>query len=198
MGNSKIKWAPKIRQEKILKLYQSEKIGIADEILIADVGIILWLRCKSILMVYSREVECPKCGHQFKVDRQVTGHESDTTKYPSINCDWETTALDYQNSWSNRQLNGTNALPAFQNFFDNFLKAKLFSDKMVLIDQLLHSFHWDLKMNLISRSVMNNLVEGSYDQVVEFLDQITYDGSNTKEEWRNNVDKMWKRRRGSQ
>jgi len=92
MDNQKIKWAPKIRQEKISKLYHCEKIGIADDILIDDVGITLWLRCKSILMVYSRKVECPRCGHQFEIERQVRGHENDAIKCPSTYCDWKTTS----------------------------------------------------------------------------------------------------------
>jgi hypothetical protein len=68
---------------------------------------------------------------------------------------------------------------------------------MVCIDQLIHSFHISLRTGKASRSFSNNLIEGSHDQVVEFLDRLSgQSGGVDKDEWRTEVQNMYKRRRG--
>jgi hypothetical protein len=58
----RIRWAPKVPREKIWRLYQIDARGIVDEELIDDVGLALYLRCQSILMVTGcKQVPCPRC-----------------------------------------------------------------------------------------------------------------------------------------
>jgi len=47
----KIRWAPKVRQEKLWRLYQSEAGGFLDEELLDKVGYALLERCENILMI---------------------------------------------------------------------------------------------------------------------------------------------------
>jgi hypothetical protein len=60
---------------------------------------------------------------------------------------------------------------------------------MLLIDQLIHGFHYYLEFSP-TRAAGVNLIEGSYHEVVEFLDRLTYgEGSTpgtrqTRMEWR--------------
>ena len=62
-----------------------------------------------------------------------------------------------------------------------------------VIDQLIHAFHQGIKAGMPHRPAANNLIEGSYEQVVAFLDRLAYgEGSTpgieeTQAEWR---DKM--------
>ena len=68
---------------------------------------------------------------------------------------------------------------------------------MLCIDQLIHSFHISLQTGNINRSFANNLIEGSHEQVVEFLDRLSAKpGGVDKDRWRAEVDNMYKRRRG--
>jgi hypothetical protein len=68
---------------------------------------------------------------------------------------------------------------------------------MVCIDQLIHSFHISLRTGRPSRSFANNLIEGSHDQVVEFLDRLSAKNDGVdKEEWRREIGSMYKTRRG--
>jgi len=68
---------------------------------------------------------------------------------------------------------------------------------MVCIDQLIHSFHISLRTGKAGRSFGNNLIEGSHDDVVAFLDRLSAKpGGVNKEEWRAEVDRMYNRRRG--
>ena len=47
----KIRWAPKVRQEKLWQLYQSDAQGLLDEDLAAEVGYALLARCESITLI---------------------------------------------------------------------------------------------------------------------------------------------------
>ncbi len=61
-ASPRIQWAPKVRRGKILKLYQTDALGLQDEDLVAEVGYDLLARCRSILMVTdARQVDCPSC-----------------------------------------------------------------------------------------------------------------------------------------
>jgi hypothetical protein len=63
---------------------------------------------------------------------------------------------------------------------------------MVLIDQLIHSFHEDLKSGA-RRAAAVNLIEGNLHEVVEFLDKLSYSQDSTPgvqqshDEWRRKI-----------
>ncbi len=192
----RIRWAPKIVRARIWQLYQNDARGIVDEVLLEDVGFSLWLRCQAILMVSHHEVECPRCRQVFSLgDWSAT--EPDPVTCPAPNCDWQTSRQDYHLSWRHRDLIGSNALPAFQAYVDDYPRARSPQARMVCIDQLIHAFHWDLKQNLPNRSVGNNLIEGSHESVLGLLDKL-HDGEPTedKRRWRETVQMMMQRRRG--
>jgi hypothetical protein len=70
---------------------------------------------------------------------------------------------------------------------------------MVCIDQHIHAFHISLQDGKLNRSVANNLIEGSHDQVVELLDRLSAKpGGVDKEAWRSEVRHMYNRRRGQE
>ncbi len=196
MEHRKIRWAPKVRPEKIMELYRQEGAGLADEYIVNDVAIALYARCCSIVMVNRGQVECPQCGEIFHVLEEGIPIPHGGIQCPNGGCPWKITLEAYRQSWRHRDLNGTNALPSFLEFLEKYPRAKSQEEKMVLVDQLLHSFHWDMKLNLPNRSAANNLIEGSHDQVVRLLDGISYGDESSKKEWRKHVDDMWKRRRG--
>ncbi len=101
-------------------------------------------------------------------------------------------------SWRHRDLLGTAAQPAMKTFLDDYPKAHATAQKMLFIDQLIHSFHISLRTGKPSRSFGNNLIAGSHDQVVELLDRLfAKDGRVDKENWRAEIDGMYSRRRGT-
>src|SRR5258708_28782977 len=51
-------WAPKVRPEKIWQLYQNDARGLVDETLVDDVGLALYLRCESVLLVSAGRIKC--------------------------------------------------------------------------------------------------------------------------------------------
>ena len=68
---------------------------------------------------------------------------------------------------------------------------------MIAVDQLIHAFHWDVKLQLPNRPAGNNLIEGSLEQVIGLLDRLSYgENAQAMETWRGTLVIMEKRRRG--
>jgi hypothetical protein len=200
MDMEKISWSPKIRQSKIRQLYQNDALGAVDEILVEDVGLGLLHRCQSIWLVTRCEVECPRCGTIFALGdpapwKMLPGVQS----CPTPGCEWQTTATQWHASWRHRELLGTAAMDAVELYLHEYPCARTTQEQMLCIDQLIHSFHISLQTGKFNRSFANNLIEGSHEQVVEFLDRLSArtDGVD-KEQWRAHVKDMYKTRRGQE
>ena len=194
----KITWAPKVRQSRIWQLYQNDARGTVDESLVMDVGFSLLERCRSIVLATHRQVECPRCGAVMEMCepgnwRFLPG----VLTCPTSGCGWETTAEIWHDSWRHKDLLGLAAMEAIETYLHDYPLAKTPPERMVCIDQLIHAFHISLRTGKAGRSFANNLIEGSHDQVVELLERL-YDkeGGVSKEEWRQEVQNMYKRRRG--
>jgi hypothetical protein len=81
----------------------------------------------------------------------------------------------------------------FQTFVDRFPKADQSQEKMLLIDQLIHGWHWNALTQEQTRTTGINLIEGSYHEVVDFLDRLSYGSASTAgliqhwQEWREKI-----------
>lgn len=178
VASDRLRWAPKLAQHRIRRLYEDDARGIIDPELVEDVGWRLWARSESILLVSRGQVRCPRCQSVFTVasfagGTPVPSDEAGFVSCPTLQCGWRTTADSYHQSWRHQDLIGCKAIGEFQEFFERFPVAASAAERLLLVDRLIHSFHWDLKLGLPNRSVGNNLIEGSHDQVVEFLDRLT-------------------------
>lgn len=196
----KISWSPKIRQSRIRQLYQNDALGAVDEVLVEDVGLGLLNRCRSIWLVTRREVECPRCGATFTLCGPGSWKPLPGLQHcPTPGCGWETTAEQWHESWKHRELLGTAAIEAIETYLQDYPRAKKTEERMVCIDQLIHSFHISLRTGKATRSFANNLIEGSHDQVVEFLDRLSANtGGVDKDQWRAEISRMYKTRRGQE
>jgi len=183
-------WAPRIHPSRIRRLYDLDAQGIYDDELLDEVGYSLRARCQSFLEAnqagYGRAV-CPSCG-------STVSHRS--RKEEIMHCDecgWELTWGEYFTTIQHKQLSGAApVLELFGDFVRRFPGAQKPQEKMFLIDQLLHGFHWDLKQNP-TRPVAVNLIEGRLYEVIAFLDTLSYGEASTpgvmekREEWVKNT-----------
>ena len=173
-----IRWAPRVPQSLIRRLYETDAHGIYDDELLDEVGWALYLRCDSFVAavdaVHGR-VKCPSCG-------QVVLHQSAPEEVlRCTHCGWQTTWLTYFESIQHKQLSGAEAVIAlFQDFTARFPSAQSPHEKMLLIDRLIHGFHRSLTGDP-TRTTGVNLIEGRYHEVVEFLDRLTYGEGSTPE-----------------
>ena len=194
-----IRWAPKVRPEKIRQLYLNDARGLVDEHLVDDVGLALYLRCESIVLASTGRVKCPVCGAIVPVklrDELRSAEAAADREARCPQCAWGTTVGAWAASWRHRELHAGWGLPAIEAYHDHYLQAGTPRERMLLIDRLLHAFHQDLRNASGHRSVAHNLVEGNHRQALALLDDLAYgDGSTpglaeTYDTWRGEAQRM--------
>jgi hypothetical protein len=90
----------------------------------------------------------------------------------------------YATSIKNHSAFHGRALDAFLSFYQWYPKARTYGEKIVLIDQLIHSFHVNEKTGTPTKSVASKLFEGNKKTVVRFLDALSARDPAKKQEWR--------------
>ena len=168
----RIRWAPKVRRHKINRLYQNDALGILDEELVAELGFDLFQRCRSILMVTSGDrVDCPACGAEII---SAAGCWSRTNPIACPACGWKATYGQYRDSWRHQDLKGGNAVAFFTAFVEQYPRAQTPRERILLIDRLIHTFHWSARRQRSHVPVGMQLIEGGLEEVIAFLDRLTY------------------------
>jgi hypothetical protein len=177
MDESKIlpQWAPRVRQDRIRRLYEQDAQGIVDEELINDVGYALLSRCQSFLEATAAvqgQAICPVCA-------QTVLHPVKKDALLHCSCGWKLSWEDYFATIQRKQLSGAEpVVDLFQHFVASFPATGSPREKVVLIDQLLHGFHW-YHQHGYTRPVAVNLIEGKLADVIAFLDRLTYGTAST-------------------
>ena len=192
MTRSKIRWAPMISRETVALFYHQELTGKIDLITAEEVATRFYLRCEAMKMYSAGELQCPDCGTVFRFHPDGNEPES-RSRCPK--CPWYATSKEYTNSRRRKDLNATNAMPAVEHFIKIYPGCKTTGQLLIAVDQLIHAFHWDSKHGVPNRSFANNLIEGSLEQVISFLDTLSSFDSDLKTQWRQTIDQMWRRRR---
>lgn len=167
-----IRWAPRVRPEKLRRLYQSEARGILDAELLDDVGTTLYWRCRDILIVSDAaegRVKCVGCA------ATITRHRDDKNHLLSCpKCGWECAWTDYQKSYRHHELYARGLTEALHEFMQRWEQARTPREKMALIDRLIHVWHWESRTDHAKgRPAAVNLIEGSRRQALKFLDQLS-------------------------
>ena len=200
VGRPRIRWAPRLDPRRLRRLYAQEARGLAPAALIDDVGLALLLRCESILLVSAGRVRCPACGPErtteFSLRPPAAGTAPDAVQHcPRADCTWSVTWQEYHQSWSKRRLFGGKAVAAFRAFAVSYPRAREPRRKMLLLDQLLHAFHWDLRAGAPNRLAANNLIEGSHREVLALLDELSgARPAGQRNRWRHDAARMLQRR----
>ena len=168
-------WAKKVPPEKIKKLYEQDAKGIYDEELVEDVGISLYTRVDSILMVTSSNL-----GKAICIDCRIEiphNYQKDfLLECPK--CGWSMHFGEFNDSYKKQTLNGCGALSELKEFFEKYPFAKTYAEKMRLIDFLIHSFHGSLSERP-SRPTATNVIEGSNAAVANFIFNLAYGEGST-------------------
>ena len=175
----KIRWSARLRPELLERLYRSDAMGFQDETLCDDVGLRLYTRCRTFILVARGEVECPRCRSEFRVEQC-----DKATSCPLAGCGWQTTWQEYWKSISNHSAWHGRALDAFFTFYDRYQGVSSYQEKILLIDALIHSFHKDEKKGTLTKSVASKLLEGNKHDVVQFLDRLSARDPDEKDTWR--------------
>jgi hypothetical protein len=178
---TKIRWAPPLRPSLLKRLYDSDAAGFQDMALCDEVGITLFVRCRTFALVSRNEVECPDCGTVFSVSSTGESH------CQRDDCEWQTTHTKYRQSIRNYNAHTGRALHAFLIYYHRYPNARTYKEKILLIDHLIHSFHINEKTGVEVKSGASKLFEGNKKAVVRFLDDLSAIHPQGKEKWRRTV-----------
>ena len=169
-------WAPRVTQREIRRLYDRDAKGIHDEELINETGYGLLARCLGSIdaaEAVGGRARCPQCSG-------IVMHSGRSLEVLRCSCGWELTWRDYFDTIQHKQLLGAEpVLRQFRSFVRAFPAARTPQEKTLLIDQLIHGFHWYYKTNAPTRPVAINLIEGRLSEVVAFLDSLSRGDSST-------------------
>jgi len=175
MEQKKPNWAKKVSPEKIKRLYDQDAKGIYDEDLVDEIGISLYARVDSMLMVTSSNLGksiCIECRTEIPHNYQ----RGFILKCPQ--CGWSMPFGEYNDSYKNQTLHGYGALPELKKFYEQYPSAKTYVEKMLLIDFLIHTFHGNLNERP-SRPTATNVIEGSNAVVANFIFNLAYGEGST-------------------
>jgi hypothetical protein len=171
-----VRWAPRVDPNKLRRLYQLDAQGILDADLLDEVGYGLYSRCRSILHVsdaMNGRVHCPCCD---TIIQHPTNDPADILCCST--CSWQARWGDYYNTYRTEELGAGGAAEIFQDFITHWEPVRTPRDKMQLIDQLIHRWHWETARQRptfgLGRPTGVNLIEGNRQQVLAVLDSLTY------------------------
>ena len=187
-----VRWAPRVQPGALRRLYQLDAQGILDGDLIDQVGFALYSRCRSIMHVsdaMNGKVHCPRCD---TIIQHPGPAPADVLGCPA--CGWETRWEAYYATYRTQELGAGGAADIFEDFMAEWERARTAREKMVLIDQLIHRWHWETQRQRpkfgLGRPTGVNLIEGNKQHVLALLDTLTYgagstaDAQATKAAWR--------------
>ena len=171
------RWSPRVKKSQLYRLYKSEAMGQLDCALLEEVGCCLLARCRDILAVGQAVdgraacLECRARGVESIIERPSQGPK---TLMVCPACSWRTTWGEYRKTFQRKQLNTGGAGPAFRAFVDGWPAAASVRQKMLLVDRLIHEYHFSLKTDpmLPTRAAAVNLIDGKLADVVAFLDEL--------------------------
>ncbi len=188
-----IEWGIRVPKWKLRRLYESDARGLLDEDLLDEVGFTLLERCRDILKIDSAQrgqIHCARCdrnGQTTLIARSPTGTPTgDPHGTPPGDprnvlltcpvCGWQITWGEYHRSFKRKQLNPGGATETFAAFAQNFPQARTPQAKMAAIDRLIHEFHYSYQSmpDLPTRPVGVNLIEGHLEDVIAFLNELTF------------------------
>ena len=184
-------WAGRVPRHKIAELYKKEALGICDEVLIDDVGIGLLVRIEHIFRARKANsglANCPLCQSEIP-------HDFDPAFLLRCEaCNWKLVWAEYQKSFQGKHLIASGMTSFLTEYVEQYRVARSPQEKMILIDTLIHRYHWELEGGLTGPGA-RDLIGGKPSEVIDFLNHLSYGTSSspeilaTREEWLDKVRK---------
>ncbi len=107
-------------------------------------------------------------------------------------CGWGLTWDEYFRSYRKKHLLAGGMETYFREFLSAWPVAKTYGEKVVLIDTLIHRFHWELEGEPGGPGAVG-LIGGTRNEILAFLNELTYGDLSTsglearRHEWRNKL-----------
>ena len=172
-------WAPRVKKTWIRQLYIMDAKGIHDEEFMDKVAYALLARCEAFLQAMDARndrVHCPVCSTIVKRHNHRSKEE-----IMHCTCGWSLSWGEYFKVIQHKQLCGAEPVQdLFREFIQEYPKTKKSTEKMYRIDRLIHGFHYFMSINNhTTRPVAVNLLNGKVNDIITFLDELSYSDMST-------------------
>jgi RNase P subunit RPR2 len=187
---NKFHWAERVSRRDIQRLYESDAQGLLNEDLLEEVHFAIYARVCDMFEVRQAQqfgrVKCRACGQPIPQPYQMGGRNKNNV-LKCEQCGWQVTCGEYYDSYTGRSMLPGSAVDLFESYLERFPKAKTPSEKLLLIDWLIHRFH--VMQGVARMPVGQNVIQGTTDQVRELIESLAGSPSSTPglsslEEWR--------------
>lgn len=182
---NKFNWCRKVSRSDLLRLYNSDAKGMLDEELADKVGYTFYVRCKQAKeareLMDKGQMLCLQCEAVLKTENASPAGAMYVSFWNNMpvkcECGYSYTYREYRRSCNAANMPGGRATPIFESYIKKWPSCKEASQKMMLIDWLIHECHVTLMSGSKGRSVCINLIEGSLKQISDLIIKLAY-GSN--------------------
>ena len=174
-GVARPRWARRVRQDLVRRLYESDARGLRDEELADEAGMGLYARCLSMIEASEAaegKVLCPACKTAILHDRQ------DETILECVACEWQMPWLEYRKTFQKKKLAAPGILDPLRQFASQYATCRSYETKLIAIDTLLHTFHAQARKWPTS-PIAKNVLQGNIQEIVAFLDGLAYGNGST-------------------
>ncbi len=182
-------WAGRVPRRKIAELYKKDALGIHDEELIDEVGIGLLVRIEHIFRAKAANsglASCPLCRSEIPHDF------APAFLLRCDSCNWELAWAEYQKSFRGKHLIASGMTAFLKEYVEQYRAARSPQQKMILIDTLIHRYHWELEGGLTGPGA-RDLIGGKPSEIIDFLNHLSYGTRSnpeilsTRQEWLDKV-----------
>ena len=137
-------WARRVSRRDIQRLYESDARGLLDEELLDQVHYAIYARVCDMFEVREAQqtgrVKCRACGAPIPQPyRMGTRNKNNVLKCDQ--CGWQVTCGEFYDSYTGGSMLPGSVADLFETYLARFPKARTPSDKMLLVDWLIHQFH---------------------------------------------------------
>ncbi len=169
---NQFKWCKKASRNDLLRLYQGEAKGMLDEELLDEIGFTFYARCKQAHdarnCMEKGNILCLNCGAVVKAN-----HTYDNQPM-YCECGYSYTYREYRRSYMAVNMPGNRATPIFESFEQKWPGCQDATQKMLLIDWLIHECHVTIMSGEMGKSVCENLIEGTRKQITDLIIKLAY------------------------
>lgn len=165
---NKFHWISALPPIKLRKLYRSSANGVLDHELLEDVGLLFYMRCQQgteeYALLRSGKMKCHQCGAVLPRQEGLM----------VCACGYQYTFQEYINSFNSHRMPGGNAFHIFSEYVEKWPTARTDSQKMNLIDWMIHQCHISMSSGLRLRSILKNLIDASQKTAEKLILELAY------------------------
>jgi hypothetical protein len=182
-------WARRVSRRDIQRLYESDARGLLDEELLDRVHYAIYARVCDMFEVREAQqtgrVKCRACG-AFVPQPYRMGTRNKGNVLKCDQCGWQVTCGEFYDSYTGGSMLPGSVADLFEAYLARFAAVRTPSDKMLLVDWLIHQFH--VMQGVANGPVGKNVIQGTADQVRSLIETLangpgSTPGLSSREEW---------------